>query len=242
MKKIGFANLYYTLWDVWNETMYKVDHNGKAWPTHINTHFDYIKNISIDLDKVKAKYPDLEINEELKGQSRSFIKNREEDLSPELLKFGKYSGYTVQEVSEKDFDYILWLIKNCYSVATVEICKEIPKVMEYLKNIEDAENKAIIDREEAFAEMLRVGIYEFTADRNLRMYEDFAYITVDGITFKFNAGAFSYNEYNGHSYGLPIINGKAKRMKGKAFKVEFTEDRAGEHMYEVIVNKIEIIK
>lgn len=101
MNIIGFANQYYTLWDFSNETIYFTDSYGNNHPVRIQTNYYYIKNVSMDLDKVKSLYPELTIDENLKGKNRNFsISNENEDLSPEILKFGKYFGSNINDIVE----------------------------------------------------------------------------------------------------------------------------------------------
>ena len=44
------------------------------------------------------------------------------------------------------------------------------------------------------------------------------YRNEDGILFKFNDVKINY--YNGFEYGLPLVNGKAKRIKNKTIKIK----------------------
>lgn len=135
MLTIGFATEFYTLWDVTKETKYFTDVNGNHWPSTEVTHFNYIQNVSTDLERVKAKYPELTINEELRGKTTSW-ERKAEDLTPQILKFGKYRGHSIQDIAEKDFDYILWLLENCYSAATKNACLELPLVIEHFAEME----------------------------------------------------------------------------------------------------------
>ena len=49
---IGFANKYYTLWQISEET--KPLGNGRSM---VVTHYTYVKNISFDKETALAKYP-----------------------------------------------------------------------------------------------------------------------------------------------------------------------------------------
>lgn len=160
METIGFANTFYTLWDVSTEIEYYTDLNGKHWPKCEKTHFHYIKNISTDLEKVKSLYPDLSIDEELRGKSLSWTKESE-DLTPEILKFGKYHGKTIQKVSEIDFGYILWLIENANSFAVRGICYALPCVIEYFAEKIKSENELMVTYPE-----IKSGVNEVTFQNN----------------------------------------------------------------------------
>lgn len=156
------------------------------------------------------------------------------------MKFGKYYGKDINELLDQDFQYLVWICENKGYSSNGKYAKNLPKVQEHFKAIEDASNKLINDRNNAFEAILNAGSFEFVAERNLKINDGFAYIYVNEgdlcITFKFEQGTFSYNEYNGFAYGLPIVKGKAKRMKGKTVKFEFTEDKT--EVYQVIVNNV----
>lgn len=143
MLKIGFANQYYTLWNVTSEPKYFTDSYGKHHIQCMITHYNYIKNISTDLDKVKTLHPDLVVDNELRGKTCSWVSSSEEDLTPEILKFGKYSGKSIQEIVVTDFNYILWLIDNCYKAVTRDACKALPQVIDYYAEIERKNNEAM---------------------------------------------------------------------------------------------------
>ena len=52
MKLIGFSNKFYTLWSYSEEPLYK-SINNEYYQYGIKQIYNYIKNISFDLDKVK---------------------------------------------------------------------------------------------------------------------------------------------------------------------------------------------
>jgi uncharacterized protein (DUF3820 family) len=240
IQAIGFANKYYTLWSIDKEPVYITDAYGKHWLTGYNTRYTYHKNISFDLEKAKALYPTLEVQEDLRGKTDSWTTENKEDLCPQIMKFGKYYGKDINELLEQDFQYLVWVCENKGYSSNGKYAKNLPKIQEHFKAIEDASNKLINDRNNAFEAILKAGSFEFVAERNLKINDGFAYIYVNEgdlcITFKFEEGTFSYNEYNGFAYGLPIVKGKAKRMKGKTVKFEFTEDKT--EVYQVIVNNV----
>jgi uncharacterized protein (DUF3820 family) len=240
IQAIGFANKFFTLWSIDTEPVYTTDAYGKHWLTGYNTRYIYHKNISFDLEKAKALHPTLEVQEDLRGKTNSWTTENKEDLCPQIMKFGKYYGKDINELLEQDFQYLVWVCENKGYSSNGKYAKNLPKIQEHFKAIEDASNKLINDRNNAFETILNAGSFEFVAERNLKINDGFAYIYVNEgdlcITFKFEQGTFSYNEYNGFAYGLPIVKGKAKRMKGKTIKFEFTEDKT--EVYQVIVNNV----
>ena len=61
------------------------------------------------------------------------------------------------------------------------------------------------------------------------------------ITFVFPIGSFSENYYNGFTYGLPLVKGKAKRIKGKTIELSFIKDESAEEWdLQVIVTSVTI--
>ncbi len=72
MKVIGFAGKYYTLWEVTSSTTDFC--NGKHC---IIKSYTYLQNISFDKEKVFAMYPNIEIDEELRGRTKSFKSYKE---------------------------------------------------------------------------------------------------------------------------------------------------------------------
>jgi hypothetical protein len=240
IQAIGFANKFFTLWSIDTEPVYTTDAYGKHWLTGYNTRYTYHKNISFDLEKAKALYPTLEVQEDLRGKTDSWTTENKEDLCPQIMKFGEYYGRDINELLEQDFQYLIWVCENKGYSSNGKYAKNLPKIQEHYKAIEDASNKLINDRNNAFEAILKTGSFEFVAERNLKINDGFAYIYVNEgdlcITFIFEKGTFSYNEYNGFAYGLPIVKGKAKRMKGKTVKFEFTEDKT--EVYTVIVNNV----
>lgn len=240
MKAIGFANKFYTLWSIDTEAVYTTDSYGKHWLTGYNTRYTYHKNISFDLDKAKALYPTLEIQEDLRGKTNSWIAENKEDFCPQIMKFGKYYGKDINELLEQDFQYLIWICENKGYSSNGKYAMSLAKIQEHFKTIENAKTKVIADRNNAFESILNAGSYEFIADRNLKIKDGFAYIYVtEGdlcITFKFEQGTFSYNEYNGFAYALPLVKGKGKRMKGKIVKFEIIEDKT--EVYQAIVKNV----
>lgn len=240
IQAIGFTNKFFTLWSIDTEPVYTTDAYGKHWLTGYNTSYTYHKNISFDWEKAKALYPTLEVKEDLRGKTNSWTTENKQDLCPQIMKFGKYYGKDINELLEQDFQYLVWICENKGYSSNGKYAKNLPKVQEHFNAIEDASNKLINDRNNAFEALLNVGSYKFIAERNLKINDGFAFIYVNEgdlcITFKFEQGTFSYNEYNGFAYGLPMVKGKAKRMKGKTVKFEFTEDKT--EVYQVIVNNV----
>lgn len=160
---IGFASQYYTLWSYSRDVRYVTDVNGRHHPSYYQESYVFHKNISKDIEKVKQLYPNLSIDETLRGRDRSFDIKGSEDLTPELIKFGKYNGYTINEIAEMDFDYLLWLEGSCYNQATRELIQTHPLVVEHYENIRLEEQRKIDAVRSSF---LKSGEYTIRFERN----------------------------------------------------------------------------
>lgn len=105
MKVIGFTNKYYTLWEVSEPYIVYVS----RFEYYEKQDFGYIQNLSMDLEKAKAKLEgsDYRIDLELKGQS-SFTRQSEKinNCPINLFAFGKYSGQDIMQVN--DLPYAKW--------------------------------------------------------------------------------------------------------------------------------------
>ena len=226
MKTIGFATQYYTLWEVNTTPTYFQDAYGSAHVTGYKTNYHYYKNISTDLFKVKELYPDTLIDEELRGKSSDFFTTKEEDTTPHILKFGKYSGFTIHDLCEKDFTYTLWLSTDCYKTATRNLVNELPLVVAHYAEIE--KQKQILTDSYPVAES---GIVELTFENNPNhtvgegLYQSIEYSKYNDNYFSrasigdgnvINVIFDEIKEVGGmYPYNMAIINGKAIKVKGK---------------------------
>lgn len=214
MKAIGFANKYYTAWEI-SETTYSTLSGSRTI-----TNYCYLRNLSMDLEKAKEKF-DGEFVEGLRGYSKSFevVKEIEDNTK---FKFGKYQGKHFDEVN--DLDYMKWYFNECddeprkenlkcillasgYHFGKGEICyndEEWSKIIKLEKESEIA-MKRIIDKDVDFIATKNLSI-DYTED-------DFAFIIENHIMYRFRDFLRMY--YNGCEYALPNINGKGKRIKNK---------------------------
>jgi len=112
MLQIGFANKFFTLWDVQIENNYR-EINGQHRPTGTTTSFFYLQNLSIDEGKAKIKFTERtgienpSVDEDLKGKTINF--KTQQPKCPYLdteFNFGKYEGDVIEECT--DVDYLNW--------------------------------------------------------------------------------------------------------------------------------------
>jgi len=219
MKKvIGFATQFYTLWDYEAVPKYKTDSYGNHHQTGVNHNYYYIKNVSTDIDKVKALFPNVEIDTELKGTS-SFTKNEKMDLPEGYFWSGKYAGKLINEIIESDFEYCLWSAEN-YNMPYII---NHPKYIAYFEAIEqkkrlDIENAPTVKVGDVVElEFLRNG---YNADEEYtecwteaRLGEVELKVLCSGV--KPVGGLYPYL--------MPTVNGKSQKTKGKTIEVKILE-------------------
>lgn len=242
---IGFAGTFYTLWDVRKDEVYYTAPNGKHYLTGYTYYYTYLRNISTDLDKAKSLYPDLGIDEGLKGKTQSWVSENKEDLCPHIMKFGKYAGLDVADILNRDFQYLVWLCINGSYSANRQYVSQLPEIITYFEQVEQDLVAAGQARRKTFDDLVEAGVYEFEVERNLGVGENTgrAFISKEindvYIYFEFPAGHFAIMSYNGFYYGLPLINGKAKRIKGKRIRLSF--EKHPDEDFTVIVDSIKIL-
>ena len=99
MKTIGFADKFYTLWDCNKVVQYAKDHNGNSYATGTDVECFYIQNLSTDLETAKSKYPDAEVDLNLRGIGTFRIRGEHKYIiAPEnydLFSCGRYRNYFI---------------------------------------------------------------------------------------------------------------------------------------------------
>ena len=128
MKRIGFATEFFTLWEVESVNDYATI-NGVHTLSSTRTINTYIQNLSKTESAAIAKAQSMgchssEIDEDLKGKSRSFTKyvnhcsQEERELNEDEFQYGKFVGQKIAECS--DLGYLLWYSKhNQYSIKRI---------------------------------------------------------------------------------------------------------------------------
>jgi hypothetical protein len=215
---IGFATQFYTLWNYEAVPQYKTDSYGNYHQTGIEHKYYYCKNVSTDLDKVKALFPNVEIDTELRGTS-SFTRNEKLDLPENYFWYGKYAGKLIDEVLDSDFNYCLWSAEN-YNMPYIT---NHPKYIAHFEAIAKAKQDEINSKE-----LLKVGDVvelEFTRNgynANDEYTECWTGANYNGVEVAVNCNGVK--QVSGmYPYLMPVINGKAQRTKGKKLTVTVIE-------------------
>ena len=250
MKVIGFANKFYTLWDVTEDT--RPLGNGRSY---VITHFCFIKNISFDKETAIAKYPEAPIDENLRGKTASWDSQKEVWDNVDTFRFGKYQYRKIEEVNDLNYTAWYWdqvcmehkefvsefLKKNGYEIRTRtwKTYEGQDRTDEYLMSPEALENeKAEAEKLIVDENVLKSGdTLSFMCEYNL---DENGEVCDGNFTFKFPE--IKEMEYRGWPYWLPMKNGKAKRIKNKnvvVTKYTYTRNNYG---FTVSVIDFEIVK
>lgn len=222
MKKIiGFATQFYTLWDYEAVNQYRTDSYGNHHQTGVDHKFYYIKNVSTDLEKVKALFPNVEIDDQLRGKTNSFSYNEKMDLPEGYFWGGKYAGKLIEEIMEIDFHYCLWSAED-YGGLTSRFIKNHPKYIAHFEAIKKAEQDEINNKQ-----LVGIGNVELEFTSNGYNADDdytecWVMATYGDIDVKVLCNGVKPVD-GMYPYLMPVINGKAQRTKNKKITVSVIE-------------------
>ena len=223
---IGFANKFYTLWQISEET--RDLGNGHSY---IVTYYNYVKNISFDKETAMAKYPNAVFDENLRGKTQSWNTEKEVWDNINIYRFGKYK---YEKIDNSDLNYLAWywdqiygdhkeyvgeiLKANGYEIRTNTYTDYYgeTRTSTYLISPEELEierknNEALNEIEK---KLQNNEVVEFVSECNPDVLGD---CRIGDIIYHFNEVKENY--YQGWMYYLPVINGKQKRIKNKKIVV-----------------------
>ena len=218
MLAIGFSNKYYTLWEgtVVTRTM--------EWGSETRRYYQFKKLLGKNIEKIKAAYPGVEINEKLNGRRRSFEEyDKRVVSSPEHFHFGKYARTRIDEC--EDLRYLEWYIEQITDIE--DHLDVVTRYMEkngyeiswvgkliYLSTPEEIKRRGLKkDRYKDILKKIETGEPIFIApDKNLNGVGVYYNPNME-ITYRFKN--YSNYCYDGYFYSLPTINGVGKRIKFK---------------------------
>lgn len=238
-KAIGFANKYYTAWEISEEIV------QESWGAYKITHYIYLRNLSFDFETAKSKFDGVFV-EGLRGKSKSF-ETKEKIFDPTMFQYGKYRGMKFSEVD--DYDYLMWYYNQDPGEKQKENIKKILEKHEYYfdeflcydKDNWEMKQNRLKEVDDAKERILK-GEIDFIATKNLTIdcfFEDKGFIVENHIIYNFEN--VQHLLYNGYEYGLPTIKGKGKRIKNK--KIVVTKfDIVNLNNNEVLVKEFKIEK
>ena len=238
---IGFSNKYFTLWEKGMD------------------HWYYVKNISMDEETAKAKYPGLEVNRNFKGTRPIAFNKVEIPPFDGTFSKGKYKGIEID--GSQDEEYMKWYVESgVYSTNEEKeaLIKEVEKFgnwkwevrkYDYVDEYGEYRYGSIecfsrvvpqeeLNEQERVVNELLSGNFEMFMEKNLDSYGNYTYYDKFDNWYDIQFENFKEMYYAGYSYGLPMLNGKSKRVKNKTLRlteVEKVDDK------KFVVKNFEII-
>ena len=250
---IGFANKYYTLWEVTSSS--RVINESM---TTIITYHRFMKNISFDKAKAMAKYPNATVDESLRGKTKSWKSFQEVWNNVDTFRFGR-SKYN--KIETEDISYVEWYWNNCpaeqkeyvgnyliangYEIRNKSYINSHNEFVEYYvavspkeleeERIQEAKRNSIVDG------IIENDKIEFTPVKNLNEDGDY-FDTEKNVIYHFtNVKTYCYD---GYYYCLPIdTKGKAKRIKNKTIiSDDFSWEFDNYQRVVITINTFELVK
>ncbi len=246
---IGFGGTFYTLWDITKEIGYstiKTANGEQSFPSYERYICTYYKNISKDMDKVKTLYPGVDIQEDLKGKSRSFEYQKLIELEPHFINKGRNRGRLISSLLYFDELRFSYHAENCEerlsnisnrlteigAVYYEEVWYETQSKVDEIKS-----NQAKFDERKNFYKSFADGrTITLEATKNLTRS---GCLLIDDISYYFKDFKILY--YSGFEYGIPTINGVGKKIKGKTLEC-FVKCNLEYDEYKLIVESFKILK
>lgn len=226
---IGFATKYYTLWSVEDKPVYVTDAYGNHHISRIDRCFTYHKNVSESLDKVKALYPNLAIDENLRGISQSFVVEGSDQRPNHIFWKGKYRGMEIAKVAEIDWDYVLWAYDANMGNHS-NFIEQLPQYIDHLAKIE-AEMVQSLNEMDRIRNLFPIGkpielqvtsngfnAYESDCGKFMECQMNAQIEGEEDIRICIVVSNF-YRVGGMYPYIMPMINGKFQRTKNKKFIV-----------------------
>ena len=233
METIGFASKFYTLWDVDVHTV--TNEYGRKGRCVTAT---FIKNISIDEQAARAKYPNAPVDMTLRGHS-SWRRTEWEPLPSDVFPCGQYMGKPIAEC--RDFGYTYWAVdRNMLCGESREIAVDAllksGEYVYYADTLMKADIAAQYEQADAVLDEIvsgidATGVIEVVCKTNIQIWDskagdDFlthltcgSYTDNDAVNVYWPESMVNWFQYNGYDYGLPVKAGKAKRIKGKSITI-----------------------
>lgn len=221
-KTIGFATQYYTLWDHVVTPHYTTDAYGNHHHDRNIHSYYYIKNISTDLEKVKAQYPDVVIDESLRGKTRDWQYTEHIEKPAGFFWFGKYYGMKIDDILLSDFSYCLWAMD--YNRGAGDYIRD-NAIYQLWRSMRDLEEQKIIDA----ADTVKAGdvVELFFTSNGYNADDDYSVCWVaaelNGTKIHVKVSEGCKPVFGKYPYLMPVIHGKARRTKLKAFPVTILE-------------------
>lgn len=251
MQTIGFASKFYTLWETSRDVF--VDAYGRKGVRFCAT---FIKNISMNEETARAKYPNAPVDLTLCGHS-SWTRTEWEPVPDDVFPCGKYRGEAIADCT--DYPYMFWAVDSYMlmddrrrEIAISALIKSglyamydgqimpMERVNEMMaKDAARDEISARIDMEGSFDIVNVSNIFDDSR------YDGFGFLSrteMANVVLLWNRSDIQMFYYNNCEYYLPIVGGKAKRIKGKKLHIESDSYKIEDGKLFVNVKSISIVK
>lgn len=256
--QIGFANKFYTLWDVTSSIEYGQASHGEVY-SYQTVSYNYHQNLSTDLETAQKKAAekgctDLEPNHDLFGRNSSWVVRNNKNY----CEFNNWTTPYNPEggcFTQLDAEGVARFRKHYYYDQNIHVINRgielgvLVRHEDHIMTVEEFENyQAGLAKTARYKKMAEGGEtmeIEIEATRNLTPSE------LGGCLHTEEHGAIYFEQYSrmyyqGFEYGLPVdAKGKAKRIKNKILKlvIEVREiNQYGSVGYELFVKSFEIAK
>lgn len=251
MKTIGFTSKYYTLWEVSKDDFTTSDGRKATKVTAV-----YIKNVSMDKNTAIAKHPDAVVDLSLHGHS-SFTRIEVAPMvwDAEVFPCGQYVGQPIAECT--DLDYLYWCIDTYHVIEhdddvrraiAIDVLVASGKYGRWNNRVLPIEE---VTRREARAEAIAEIVMQVEEGKPVVMTST-SNITWNGeqpssrtslnVALYWDADMLAEQYYAGCTYYLPMLNGKAKRIKGKNLLIKEAAIVQDDYMQGIKVTKFDIVK
>lgn len=248
---IGFTNKFYTLWEITEET--RPLGNGHNC---IVTHYNYIKNISFDKETALAKYPNAIFDDNLRGKTISWESTKEVWDNVDVYRFGKYK---YEKIDNRELNYLAWYWNNIYEEDHKKFVEDVLTANGYeirtytytnLVTGEEVSSKHLITPEDLEIEHqnnkeFNMTLAELEAGNPINVFIK----SNPDSEGNYNDGNVNYhfqevkeNWYSGFTYYLPVLNGKAKRIKNKNIIIKNYTYTVNNNVINIEVLDFEIVK
>lgn len=247
---IGFTNKFYTLWEITEET--RPLGNGH---NYIVTHYTYIKNISFDKETALAKYPNAIFDDSLRGKTRSWESTKEVWDNVDVYRFGKYK---YEKIDNRDLNYLAWYWDNIYVEDHKKFVENVLTANGYEIRIhtytnyrgEEVSSKHLMTPEDLEIEHqnneeFNKTLAELEVGNPINLFiesnpDSEGDYTDGNINYHFQE--VKENWYSGFTYYLPVLNGKAKRIKNKNIIIKRYTYTVNNKVINIEVLDFEIVK
>ena len=227
MLSIGFANKFYTLWDVSSDEITTGDATY-GYSSYTKVYYTYIQNLSMDEENAKKKASEkgcknLEVDRELFGRNNSFYKEIKTssyigDRLDWICKWNPYLGVDINEITDVDFLYRYYqkydnvfakkfLLQNGY--VFFKDWDDIITQEQYDNILAYKANQEII--KSIFSNLDTVNVFEVECNQNTYGNGVMNDVKINDIKTSLLFPEVKGMYYNGIEYYLPSIKGVGKK-------------------------------